>query len=374
MKFVTILQNGFKNKYMRMALLTVFLLLVGAIVFFTVRNFTSAEKHGSEEQSYKVVAYVTPWNWSEVPNADKLTHIIYCFAQIDTETHLMKVPKAQYLKQMVDLKEKNPELKVMLSLGGGGGDGFSQAAETEESRKIFAAECKRLIDEYGLDGIDIDWESPVNGNWGKIRAIPEDKENCTALIKEIRQAIGNDKLISFATGSTKSYATWVELDKLNKDIDFFNLMAYCYSVGAPGTHDANLYRSPYAAAGGISVDFGVNMLKSAGVSPQKIVVGIPFFGYDGKKAINQAGIKQRIESGEYKELWDDEAKAPYLVKNGTEKISVTYDNASSVQFKADYIKSNGLGGLMCWEYGQDDESRTMANALWDSLMGTQGQE
>ncbi len=353
-----------------MALLTVFLLLAGAIIFFAVRGFLPVDQNNEEETNYRVAAYVTPWNWSGVPDVNKLTHVIYCFAQIDTQTYLMKVPKDNCLKQIVKLRGVNPKLKVMLSLSGGGADGFSQAAETEESRKIFAEECKRLIEEYHLDGIDIDWESPVNGGWGSIRTIPENKENCTALVKEIRQTIGAEKLISFATASTDSYAARVELDKLNEDIDFFHLMAYCYSMGAPGTHDANLYRSSYAAAGGISVDFGVNMLKSAGVSPKKIVVGVPFFGYDGQKAINQAGLKQLIASGEYTEMWDDEAKAPYL----TEKISVSYDNTRSIQCKADYVKSNGLGGLMCWEYGHDDEARSMANALWDSLMYTQEQE
>ena len=167
-----------------------------------------------------MTAYVTPWNWSEVPDVNKLTHVIYCFAQIDTQTYLMKVPQDDYLKQLVAQKTVNPKLKVMLSLGGGGADGFSQAAETEESRKIFAGECKRLIKEYHLDSIDIDWESPVNGGWGSIRAIPEDKENCTALVRQIRQAIGAEKLISFAAASTNSCAAWVELDKLNEEIDF----------------------------------------------------------------------------------------------------------------------------------------------------------
>ena len=84
-------------------------------------------------------------------------------------------------------------------------------------------------------------------------------------------------MISFAAAFANTYATWVELDKLDEEIDFFNLMAYCYSVGVLGTHDANLYRSAYAAAGGISVDFVVNMLTSASVSSEKIVVGVPFF-------------------------------------------------------------------------------------------------
>lgn len=344
-------------------------LVLGVLIFMlAVGNPFGGQKHPEEKNGdYRVVAYVTPWNWSGLPDASKLTHVIYSFAEIDTETHLMQVPQDKYLKQLVDLKQTNPELKVMLSLGGGGGDGFSQAAETDEARKIFAGECLRLVNEYRLDGIDIDWESPVNGNWGSIRAIPEDKENCTALLKEIRSVVGKDVLISFAAASTKSYSTWVELGKLNEYVDFFNLMSYCYSVGAPGYHDANLLPSAKAAMGGISVDYGVNLLKTNGVDPKKIVIGIPFFAYAGNKAINQTGLQNYIESGDYVELWDEEANAPYLAKQGSKKISVTFDNPRSVALKAAYVKENKLGGIMCWEYGQDDEKRTMSNAVWNGL-------
>lgn len=340
-----------------------------AVVLFILTVGTPFGAMSEEEDSsdYRVVAYVTPWNWSGLPDASKFTHVIYSFAEIDTRTHLMQVPQDKYLKQLVSLKETNPDLKVMLSLGGGGGDGFSQAAETDESRKIFAAECLRLVKEYKLDGIDIDWESPVNGNWGSIRAIPEDKENCTALLKEIRSTVGSDVIISFAAASTKSYSTWVELDKLNEYVDFFNLMSYCYSVGAQGNHDANLFKSDKAAMGGISVDYGVNLLKNNGVDPKKIVVGVPFFAYDGGTAINQTGLANRVKSGEYVEMWDEDANAPYLAKPGSEKISVTFDNPRSVALKGAYVKENKLGGIMCWEYGQDDDMRTMSTAVWNSL-------
>lgn len=345
------------------------MLLATAVFIVAVGNPFAEKQHKEQDEGYRVVAYVTPWNWSGLPDASKVTHLIYSFAEIDTQTHLMQVPQEKYLKLLVGLKQEHPQLKVMLSLGGGGGDGFSQAAETEESRKIFARECARLIEEYHLDGIDIDWESPVNGNWGSIRAIPEDKENCTALLKEIRQAVGEEAIISFATGSTNSYATWVELDKLNGYVDFFNLMSYCYSVGAAGNHDANLFPSDKAAMGGISVSFGVNLLKNHGVDPQKIVIGIPFFAYDGSTALSQTGLQNRIHSGNYVEMWDDEAKAPYLALPGSEKISVTFDNPRSVALKASYVKENGLGGIMYWEYGQDDDDRTMSGAVWNSLMG-----
>ncbi len=89
-----------------MALLTVFLLSAGAIVFFSV--FWPVDKN-KEETDYRVAAYVTSWNWSEVPDVNKLTHVIYCFAQIDTQTHLMKVPSGRLFKTTCGAESSEPE-------------------------------------------------------------------------------------------------------------------------------------------------------------------------------------------------------------------------------------------------------------------------
>ena len=61
---------------------------------------------------------------------------------------------------MVSIRKSNPELKIVLSVGGWGADGFSQAARTKEGRERFAASALAIVKEYGLDGIDIDWEYP----------------------------------------------------------------------------------------------------------------------------------------------------------------------------------------------------------------------
>ena len=55
---------------------------------------------------------------------------------------------------MVSIRKSNPELKIVLSVGGWGADGFSQAARTKEGRERFAASALAIVKEYGLDGID----------------------------------------------------------------------------------------------------------------------------------------------------------------------------------------------------------------------------
>jgi chitinase len=70
------------------------------------------------------------------------------------------------------LRKQNPNLKVLLSVGGWGARGFSGAAATQESRAVFIRSAQEIVEKYGLDGIDLDWEYPVNGAWGLVAASP----------------------------------------------------------------------------------------------------------------------------------------------------------------------------------------------------------
>ena len=90
---------------------------------------------------------------------------------------------------IVSIRKSNPELKIVLSVGGWGADGFSQAARTKEGRERFAASALAIVKEYGLDGIDIDWEYPGTSLAG-IASDRSDKENYTLLLAELRKTLG----------------------------------------------------------------------------------------------------------------------------------------------------------------------------------------
>ncbi len=99
------------------------------------------------------------------------------------------------------LRKQNPELKVLLSVGGWGARGFSAAAATAENRAIFIRSALQVIEQYRLDGIDLDWEYPVNGAWGLVASQPADRDNFTPLLKELHQAFGHKKLVTIAVGA-----------------------------------------------------------------------------------------------------------------------------------------------------------------------------
>ena len=88
-----------------------------------------------------------------------LDAVIYAFVEINPDGTL-NVPTPSYLNQLVNLRVEKPDLKVIAAIGGWGADGFSDAALTPTSRYNFARQAQQLMNQYNLDGIDIDWEYP----------------------------------------------------------------------------------------------------------------------------------------------------------------------------------------------------------------------
>ena len=122
---------------------------------------TAYAKQGKTDNMV-VVAYVTSWT-NEVPDPTVMTHINYAFGHVSDSFDAVRIDNPDRLRMIVGLKQQKPSLKVMLSVGGWGSGRFSEMASSEQNRKAFAKDCRRKVDEFGLDGIDIDWEYPTQG-------------------------------------------------------------------------------------------------------------------------------------------------------------------------------------------------------------------
>ncbi len=60
-------------------------------------------------------------------------------------------------KQIIALKEQNPDLKIMLAVGGWnhGSAPFTQMVATEQSRTEFVENSYKFMKKYGFDGLDL---------------------------------------------------------------------------------------------------------------------------------------------------------------------------------------------------------------------------
>lgn len=312
---------------------------------------------------YFVVAYVTGWGREVVPDVSQMTHINYAFGKVKDTYDGLWVENEERLKMIVGLKSQKPELKVLLSIGGWGAGNFSEMAINPETRHAFALDCKRAVDEYGLDGIDLDWEYPTSSESG-IGSDPTDTDNFTLLMKEIREAIGPDKYLTYASVWSAEY---IDHKAILPYIDWVNIMSY--DMGLLGRFiSTGLYSSELTGPG--TTDAALKAHIAAGIPRKMLTLGLAFYGR-GKRDkfadyINFRDI-DTTKTG-FSVKWDDRAMVPYIVNDKGEFV-FNYENPASLRIKSQYAIDNGLLGGMYWDYGADDDQCSLQKTVSGMFLG-----
>ena len=309
---------------------------------------------GNVSDERVVVAYVTSWS-SVVPDPCVMTHLNYAFGHVNDDFDGVRVDNPERLQQMVALKSVNPDLKVLLSVGGWGSGRFSEMAADDACRASFAEDCLRVVEEFGLDGIDIDWEYPTSSA-AEISSSPDDTENYTRLMRDLRKALGKDRLLTLASAASAEY---IDFRSIMKYVDFVNIMAYDMA-DAPKHHSA-LYESENS--GPITSDMAVKAHVAAGVPIDRLVLGMPFYGRGGSLLARFNDYKHVVADTVYARMWDPVSMVPYLAaEDGT--LLLGYEDPASLTIKCRYVIEEGMLGAMYWDYDGDtadgDLSRTVA--------------
>lgn len=327
------------------------------LVILSILCFLLINSCKSEQPDKVALAYITVKN-RPLPDPNYLTHINFAFGVVNKTFDGISISRPEGLHAIVALREKNPSLKVLLAIGGWKAGGFSEMAATVATRKAFAQDCKRVIDEFGLDGIDMDWEYPSSAAAG-ITATPEDIDNFTILMKNIREAIGNDKLLTLASIATAKYVDFRAIDPY---IDLVNVMAY--DMSRPPYHHSALFHSEHS--GRFSSSEAISAHLDSGVPRQKIVLGMPFYGHGAEGLADFVYYRDIINLSGFIKHWDNDAKVPYMTNNeGT--FVLCYEDSESIAFKCDYINKTGIRGAMYWESQLDDDNLTLTKAVYNGL-------
>jgi GH18 family chitinase len=166
--------------------------------------------------AFRIVGYVTDGGIVASPEQiARLTHINYAFALPKADGTLLGPANKWKLEQYVDTAHAQG-VKVLISVGGWGYDPqFEQLAAAPETRATFVAEVMRLVDDYNLDGADIDWEYPDAG---------ESSRNFTTLMNELRAELdARGKLLTAAVVALGPTAEGVAAESVfwNSEADRF---------------------------------------------------------------------------------------------------------------------------------------------------------
>ena len=329
---------------------------------------------------YRIVGYVFGGRGSPpaTVNAPQLTHINYAFTKIrDGEVLPPSPADSVNLAYLRSLKSDNPDLQLLISVGGwGGSEGFSDAALTQENRDRFARSCVRYMTENGLDGVDLDWEYPGQPGAGNTYRA-EDRENFTLMLKTLREHLDREAqergrespyLLTIATGASQTYLDNTDLRRAQEYLDFINIMTYDYAGAWTDRvwHHTNLQAPTGPEASGRGTDLAVQEHLRAGVPRHKLVVGVAFYGrgWGDVDGLNQPASDsvfglpyhritelERSDPG-FTRMWDEDAQAPYLWSE-SKRTFITFDDTVSLRLKSEFITDEGLGGAMYWENSSD---------------------
>ncbi len=384
---------------------------VSLILFISLFYSCKTVDSPSAGDGVNVMAYYYPSRGNFDPGKiplDKLTHIIYSFTEvIDNEMKFKNDSSEIMLRMLVKEKRKHPHLKVMIACGGwGGSGGFSEMARSPEYRKKFVDSVVDFIKRNRLDGLDIDWEYPGMQGAGN-PYIPEDKENFTALMCELREAmdlIGKDQILTFAAAGWERFFDYIELDKVMNCVTYMNIMTYDnVTGGSPYTaHHTNLGWIRREDVKGTPADLKmleegdtlnpssaekiISFLIDKGVKPSQLVIGGAFYGrawkgvppennglYQLNKGVwpvraRYANIRESMEDKNgFVRYWDDIAKAPYLY-NATDSVFISYEDTVSIRLKTRYVIDKGMGGIMFWQLVGDAEKGGLVDAIFKEKM------
>lgn len=309
--------------------------------------------------------------------------------------------------QMMAAKKRNPNLKVLPSIGGWTmSDPFFHFGDAAK-RKVFVDSVEQFLRTWKFfDGVDIDWEFPGGKGANPSLGNPAtDGATYVALMKDLRAML--DKLskeygrtyeLTSAIGAGPDKISVVDYKNATQYMDYIFDMTYDYYGAWSMTdlgHQTALYAPKWKPDTANTTDNSIKALLAQGVDPSKLVVGVakygrgwtgvsgyrdgnPFTGtatgpikggwepgiLDYKKIVaDMAGPDGKGING-YTYVYDEAAEAPYLFNKSTGAL-ITYDDARSTQAKGRYALDKRLGGLFSWEI--DSDNGDILNAMHEGL-------
>lgn len=311
---------------------------------------------------------------------DEHAHLVdqlnYSFALIEdgeaTGDHWRSIDQVEaYLR-------RNPHIDGVVSVGGWGADGFSDACATPEGRQKLANSILRLMDDHGFVGVDIDWEYPGSSAAG-IVSRPEDEENWYQLLAllragldERRQEHGRDYLLSVAVGCGEDQLQMVDGGRLDELVDQVVLMTYDLSGFDKITgHHAGLYPNEDRHNSGARA---VNQLADSGLSEGKMLLGFPSYARVWRQVTGGGnGLNQRaatsgnktidfddilmLEGQGYTPYYDEEACAAWWFDGSS---FVSGESQRSIEEKVAWLRDRAMLGCAVWSWNSDANGNMMA--------------
>lgn len=285
--------------------------------------------------NFKVVGYMPSWagDVNQVQYS-KLTHVNYAFVLPTSTGGLAAVENPSKLQSLVTLSHNNGK-KVLISVGGwNGGDdsAFRNLAANSTYRNNFVNNLVNFCNQYGLDGVDIDWEYPDPGS---------ESTNYTALMSQLSSAMHSRGKLLTAAVVAEGYTGDGVSSTVFGYVDYLNIMAYDGPLPNHSTYDYALQ--------------AVNYWKGRGLPIAKAILGLPFYG------------RSSTEEVDYKDILARGGSAYSDSFNG-----IGYNGITTIKNKTNWAYDNA-GGVMIWDLNADATgANSLLTAINQAIVAKQG--
>lgn len=360
-------------------------LLIFPLLFFHFQ--LSSAQNGVES------AYWFPESEFAASNIDStlFTHLFCAFADLDPQTNQVTVSPSkisQFSQFTKTVQLKNPNVKTLLSIGGGNANKtvFAIMASQSSYRKLFIDSSIKLARNYGFYGLDLDWEYPEASS---------QMENYGSLLSEWRSSISSE---ARTTGKSPllltaaiNYVPRVNgldypVQTVVNSLDWLNLMAYDFYDPTRPRDMTKAHAALYDPVGQASGSYGTQAWINAGANAKKLVLGFPYYGYAWRLvslsnhglnapangpvgpdngAMSYVSIKGFISSNSASVVYNASIGTNYCY-SGTTWIG--YDDVPTISAKVTYAKQKGLLGYFAWHVANDNNwaLSKQAKQVWEA--------
>eukprot|EP01083_Nonionella_stella_P097092 272930_1 len=305
------------------------------------------QRVATKNNDFAIVGYVPEWRFDGIPfNAiiPHVTHLILFSIETDDGANLVELERLPSKEKMKEIRTlcTDSNTSLLVSFGGNGrSNGFPTISVSDTLRMQFVRNTIQFLNEYSLDGIDLNWEYPKNEpEWtGLFKIINLFKTESPEIILTMAFYPGQERVVTSPLANRYN---------VQQNIELFLMMSYD-NMGNRGQSKHSTY------------EFAKETIHDAlkgGIKPEKLALGVPFYA-------------RHIQTGDWKTYEEivrdlrEEGMSDYEIRRKNIYKEYYFNGYNMILKKTKYAMKKNIGGVMIWENGQDvhDDPLSLLAAL-----------
>ncbi|KAI9200945.1 hypothetical protein LWI28_015521 [Acer negundo] len=347
-------------------------------VIFKIFLF-SLQLHPTKSQTWIRIAYHEParkvFPISEI-NSSLFTHLIYCCADLISPSYTLSLSESdeKYYSTFTEtVKQKNPSVTTLLSLGGGytTDSVFSSMLNNSFYRKSFIDSSITTARRYGFEGLDLYWsDAKTASDMSGLSILFEEWR--AAITLEARNSSKSELIMTAVVGySPNAYELTYPIDSMQRYLNWIIVNPTEYSTPEISGKFTSAPFALYDPTNIVNIDSGIRGWIEAGLSANKLVLSLIYYGYAWKlvnsadngigapangPAISNNGLMEYNEIKNYIERFKAHViyNSTYVVNYcSVETAWIAFDDVEAIRAKVSYAKEKGLLGYNVWPVSND---------------------